>query len=59
MDLFSRPGYFLIEELQKLDISKMTPLDAMNCLSELQEKANLSVSDQVRIEPDLPIQQSV
>lgn len=60
LDLFSRPEYFLIEELQKLDISEMTPMDAMNCLNELQEKAKQSVSTPLQIEhgaSDLPIQQ--
>ncbi len=31
---------YLIDKLQKLDISKMTPLDALNCLNELQEIVN-------------------
>jgi DNA mismatch repair protein MutS len=38
LSLFSRPEYAAIKKLQKLDISKMTPLDAINCLNELQEK---------------------
>ncbi len=38
LDLFGNSGHFLAEELQKLDISRMTPLDAMNCLNELQKK---------------------
>ena len=42
LDIFSKPGHFLTEELRKLDISKMTPLDAINCLNELQEKAKMS-----------------
>jgi DNA mismatch repair protein MutS len=39
LNLFSRPAHLVIEKLQKLDISKMTPLEALNCLNELQEKA--------------------
>ncbi len=38
LDLFGNSGHFIAEELQKLDISKMTPIDAMNCLNELQKK---------------------
>ena len=38
LSLFGRPEYAVIKKLQKLDISKMTPLDAINCLNELQEK---------------------
>jgi DNA mismatch repair protein MutS len=37
--LFRRPDQALIEKIQTLDISTMTPLDALNVLSELQEKA--------------------
>jgi DNA mismatch repair protein MutS len=43
MNLFSRPDQFVIEKLQQLDISKMTPLDALNCLNELTEKAKTVV----------------
>ncbi len=43
LNLFSRPDQFVIEKLQKLDISKMTPLDALNCLDELKEKAKTVV----------------
>jgi len=39
MDLFSKKERFFIEKLTKLDISKMTPLEALNYLNELQEKA--------------------
>ncbi|MDM8522718.1 DNA mismatch repair protein MutS [Desulfococcaceae bacterium HSG8] len=39
LDLFNAPAHFLIEELKKLDISRMTPIDAINCLNELQEKS--------------------
>ena len=43
LHLFSRPDHFIIEKLQKLDISKMTPLDALNYLNELQEKSKTIV----------------
>ncbi len=38
LSLFGKPEYAVITKLRKLDISKMTPLDAINCLNELQEK---------------------
>ncbi|NQT68344.1 MAG: DNA mismatch repair protein MutS [Desulfobacteraceae bacterium] len=38
LNLFRRPEHLVIEKLQKLDISKMTPLEALNCLNELHEK---------------------
>ena len=44
LNLFSKMDHFIIEKLQKLDISKMTPLDALNYLNELQEKAKTIVS---------------
>jgi DNA mismatch repair protein MutS len=44
LNLFSKPNHFVMEKLQKLDISKMTPLDALNCLNELCEKAKTNVS---------------
>ncbi|MGD8366063.1 MAG: DNA mismatch repair protein MutS, partial [Desulfobacterales bacterium] len=37
LDLFSRPRQRVAERLKKLDLSRMTPLDALNLLSELQE----------------------
>ena len=43
LNLFSRTDHFIIEKLQKLDISKMTPLDALNYLNELQEKSKTIV----------------
>jgi DNA mismatch repair protein MutS len=43
LNLFSRPDQFVMEKLQQLDISKMTPLDALNCLNELKEKAKTVV----------------
>ncbi|PQP35857.1 DNA mismatch repair protein MutS [Desulfobacteraceae bacterium SEEP-SAG9] len=39
LELFRRPEQVVIEKLQKLDISKMTPLDALNYLNELMERA--------------------
>ena len=44
LNLFRKPDQFVIDKLQKLDISKMTPLDALNCLHELQEKAKTVVT---------------
>ncbi|QTA92193.1 DNA mismatch repair protein MutS [Desulfonema magnum] len=38
LELFGSPGHFLTDELQNLDISTMTPLDALNYLNELQER---------------------
>ncbi|MBN1931322.1 MAG: DNA mismatch repair protein MutS [Desulfobacterales bacterium] len=38
LNLFNQPENCLIEKLQNLDIARMTPLDALNCLNELQEK---------------------
>jgi DNA mismatch repair protein MutS len=43
LNLFSKPDQFVIEKLQNLDISKMTPLDALNCLNELKEKVKAVV----------------
>jgi DNA mismatch repair protein MutS len=43
LNLFSTPDHFILEKLQKLDISKMTPLDALNYLNELQEKSKTIV----------------
>ena len=36
LNLFSKMDHFIIEKLRKVDISKMTPLDALNYLKELQ-----------------------
>lgn len=41
MDLFRGAGDYLVEELQKIDLARITPLDAMNFLSKLQEKTRL------------------
>ncbi len=37
LDLFSRPRRRVAERLKKVDLSRMTPLDALNLLNELQE----------------------
>ena len=39
LNLFQRPEYFVIANLQKIDRTKMAPIDALNILNELQEKA--------------------
>jgi DNA mismatch repair protein MutS len=39
MDLFKNKAGFFIDTLTKLDIAKMTPLEALNYLNALQEKA--------------------
>ncbi|MEW6672643.1 MAG: DNA mismatch repair protein MutS [Thermodesulfobacteriota bacterium] len=39
LDLFRKPEHVIVDKLQKLDLSKMTPLEAMISLNELQEKA--------------------
>ena len=38
LDLFRNPEQVVVEKLRKMNISTMTPLDAINCLSELKEK---------------------
>lgn len=38
LDLFRKPEQVVVERLRKMNISTMTPLDAINCLSELKEK---------------------
>jgi DNA mismatch repair protein MutS len=38
IDLFKEPTDEIISELKKLDISGMTPLDALNCLSRLKSR---------------------
>jgi DNA mismatch repair protein MutS len=40
LDLFRKPENPVIEKLNRADISRMTPLEALNLLSELQEQAN-------------------
>jgi len=39
LNLFHHPGNLVIQKLKTLDISKMTPLEALNCLDKLREKA--------------------
>jgi len=38
LNMFSRPEHFLAERLNKIDISKITPLDALYFLNDMQEK---------------------
>jgi DNA mismatch repair protein MutS len=38
LNLFRQPETFVIEKLQQLDISKITPIEALNYLNELKEK---------------------
>ncbi|MFO7666261.1 MAG: DNA mismatch repair protein MutS [Desulfobacterales bacterium] len=38
LSMFSKPEHFLVERLNKVDISKITPLDALYLLNEMQEK---------------------
>ncbi len=40
LSLFRKPEEIILEGLRSLDISTMTPLDAINYLSQLKEKAN-------------------
>jgi hypothetical protein len=37
MNLFGRPGDRVVQRLKKLDPARMTPLEALNRLSELQQ----------------------
>jgi DNA mismatch repair protein MutS len=39
MELFKNKAHFLVDTLAKIDIAKMTPLEALNYLNALQEKA--------------------
>jgi DNA mismatch repair protein MutS len=43
LDLFPRPDHFIVQKLQNLDIARMTPMDALNCLHDLQEKSKSSI----------------
>ena len=43
LNLFRKPEHLVIAKLQSLDIAKMTPLEALNCLNELQEKTKTVV----------------
>jgi DNA mismatch repair protein MutS len=38
LDLFRKPENPILDKLSKSDISRMTPLEALNFLNELQEK---------------------
>lgn len=38
LDLFCQPEQWIIEKLKQMDISEMTPLEALNCLNELKQK---------------------
>jgi len=38
LELFQRPEQYVMSKLEKLDVTKMTPLDALNCLDELKQK---------------------
>ena len=44
MDLFGNKDHFFVEKLSKLDISKMTPLEALNYLNALRDEAK-DISD--------------
>jgi DNA mismatch repair protein MutS len=44
LNMFSRPEHFIVERLNKIDISKITPLDALYFLNEMQEKIKKSDS---------------
>ena len=39
VNLFESPAMDLLEEIKRLDVMAMTPIDAMNTLFMLQEKA--------------------
>jgi DNA mismatch repair protein MutS len=39
MDMFRSPEKVVMDKLQRLDIARMTPLEALNCLDELCQKA--------------------
>ncbi len=44
MDLFGKKDHIFVEKLSKLDISKMTPLEALNYLNALRDEAK-DISD--------------
>ena len=44
LSLFQKPEQFIVERLQGLDIANMTPLDALNCLSELRDRARKALN---------------
>ncbi len=37
LDMFTAPEIMIIKKLKKIDIAKMTPLEAMNCLNDFKE----------------------
>ncbi len=39
LNLFENPELFIIDKLKNLDILTMTPIEALNCLNDLREKA--------------------
>jgi DNA mismatch repair protein MutS len=39
LNLFRNAEQIIVQRLQKVDLGRMTPIDALNCLHELQEKA--------------------
>jgi DNA mismatch repair protein MutS len=41
MDMFRSPEKMVLDRLQRLDIARMTPLEALNCLDELSRKAKM------------------
>ncbi|WP_435548729.1 DNA mismatch repair protein MutS [Desulfobacterium sp. N47] len=45
LDMFTKPEHFIVERLKNADITKMTPLDALNFINELQEKTNKACLD--------------
>jgi DNA mismatch repair protein MutS len=39
MDLFQRPDHEVVERLRHIDVSRTTPMEALNLLNELQDRA--------------------
>jgi hypothetical protein len=44
LSLFQKPEQIIVDRLQALDIATMTPLEALNCLSELKDRAREALS---------------
>jgi DNA mismatch repair protein MutS len=44
LSLFSKPERYLFDKIQNIDITKMAPIDALNCLHALQEKTKNMVN---------------
>jgi DNA mismatch repair protein MutS len=40
LSIFSPKDSLIVEELKKLDLEKLTPIEALNKLNELKQKAN-------------------